>query len=167
MNMFPDGALIEPEWYHRYEHKAECDTIRQAIRDAGYGAEILLYALEAETGPGGALYDEQHRYMNPGLALGMAHLMARHPNQMKSAVRMATPKDEFIALTAEPATTKSYEEQFALKSRYLKEQRDAAESELAELKAWANRMPDAGITVDDPRLQWWYDRPCADEPTKP
>lgn len=30
-----------------------------------------------------------------------------------------------------------------------------------ELEAWANRMPDAGITIDDPRLQWWYERPCA------
>jgi hypothetical protein len=39
---------------------------------------------------------------------------------------------------------------------------DALITYIDELEAWANRMPDAGITVDDPRLQWWYERPCAD-----
>jgi hypothetical protein len=29
----------------------------------------------------------------------------------------------------------------------------------ATLREWAEQMPDAGIAVDDPRLQWWYDRP--------
>jgi hypothetical protein len=32
------------------------------------------------------------------------------------------------------------------------------------LEMWADRMPDAGITTDDPRLAWWYERPTTRNP---
>jgi len=37
---------------------------------------------------------------------------------------------------------------------------EQAERALVDLTAWANRMPDAGLTVDDPRYQWYVERPC-------
>ena len=33
------------------------------------------------------------------------------------------------------------------------------ETALREMREWANRMPDAGLTVDDPRYDWWIERP--------
>jgi hypothetical protein len=29
------------------------------------------------------------------------------------------------------------------------------------MEEWANRMPDAGLVVTDPRYEWWINRPAA------
>ena len=47
---------------------------------------ILSLALEAECGPGGTLWDEEHGYMNPAMALTFAKLLDRDPIQSKAAL---------------------------------------------------------------------------------
>jgi hypothetical protein len=43
-----------------------------------------------------------------------------------------------------------------------REQLRGAVEALRELDAWASRMPDAGFTSDDPRWDWWHERPRPD-----
>jgi hypothetical protein len=45
---------------------------------------------------------------------------------------------------------------------HLRRQLAGAVEALRELDAWASRMPDAGLTSDDPRWDWWHERPRPD-----
>lgn len=85
-DMFPEGAKVDPKWYAWSPDKDQIEAIRQAIRNAGYGAMILSLALEAECGPGGTQWDDEHGYMNPAMALTFAKLLDRDPIQSRAAL---------------------------------------------------------------------------------